>query len=232
MPVSRQLLRQFPLLQPLAEQALDQLSAGMRLRSYARRETVVSKDDKNSFLGFLVDGRLQGLDFTVDGRGVGLFFVDPSDYFGELSVIDNQAPSEYVVAATKSTVAALDATQARELVINSPAIAQAVMLRMAQRTRAAMAQRTLLALPTPFQRLCAMLLTLWRQQPSDTALIVNVPTHQELAIMINASRETVTRAFQVLFFQKDLARVGNDLHVLQAANLKAYAEGRSSPMKS
>ena len=66
MPVSLQLLTQFPLLHSLSREALDPLSAKMTLRSFARRAMVLSKDSATQELGFLVDGRLQGIDFTVD----------------------------------------------------------------------------------------------------------------------------------------------------------------------
>ena len=72
MPVSLQLLSQFPLLQPLPRDVLEPLSAQMTLRSFARRAVVMSKENTLPELGFLVDGRLQGIDFTVDGRSVGL----------------------------------------------------------------------------------------------------------------------------------------------------------------
>lgn len=232
MPVSAQLLSQFPLLQPLPSEVMEQLSGAMYLRSFARRSMVISKETTPQMLGFLVEGRLQGVDFTVDGRSVGLYFVDPGDYFGELSVVDGQPLSEYVVAASKSTVAFLDAPQARDLIFSQPELARAVMLRMAHRVRTVTAQRTLLGLPNPFQRLCVLLLQLPQQPSTAPDTITDVPTHQELAIMINASRETVTRAFQVLFFHAFLVREGNDLRILRRDRIKEIAEGRADPPKS
>jgi len=232
MPVSLQLLTQFPLLHPLPREALETLSGQMYLRSYARRAMVISKDSASQELGFLVEGRLQGVDFTVDGRSVGLYFVDPGDYFGELSVVDGQASSEFVVAAARSTVALLEARAARELISMNPDLARAVMARLAQRVRAVMAQRMLLSLANPFQRLCAQVLQLSQNQNSGTVTVDPVPTHQELAIMINASRETVTRAFQLLFLNEILVRDGNTLTLVKEAYLKDIAEGRVDAPKA
>lgn len=232
MPVSLQLLSQFPLLQPLQQGVLAPLSAQMTLRQFARRGMVISKDSPTQELGFLVEGRLQGVDFTVDGRSVGLYFVDPGDYFGELSVVDGQAPSEFVVAAVKSTVAFLEARVARELILAHPDLARAVMTRLAQRVRSVMAQRTLLSLPNPFQRLCVLLLQLPQRVEGSQSAVDQAPTHQELAIMINASRETVTRAFQVLFLNKVLVRDGNSLRLMRPEVLKDIAEGRADPPKA
>ena len=232
MPVSVQLLHQFALLQPLPQELLAPLSARMQLRQFARRAMVMSKESPTQELGFLVDGRLQGVDFTVDGRSVGLFFVDPGDYFGELSLVDGKAPSEYVVAAAKSTVAFLDATIARELILTHPPLAQAVMARLAERVRAVIAQRTLLSLPNPFQRLCVLLLQLPQRTTEGQTDVDQPPTHQEMAIMINASRETVTRAFQLLFAHKVLVRDGSALHIVRADTLQGIAEGRIDPPKA
>lgn len=232
MPVSAQLLSQFPLLQPLPPEVMAQLSASMQLRTFARRAMVLSKEVPSQVLGFLVDGRLQGVDFTVDGRSVGLYFVDQGDYFGELSVVDGRPPSEYVVAASKSTVAFLDAALARQLIFNQPTLASSVMSKMASRVRAVTAQRTLLSLPNPFQRLCVLLTQLQAQSGSSPDRIANIPTHQELAIMINASRETVTRSFQVLFTQELLTRDGDDLRILRQQAINEIAEGKTDPSKS
>lgn len=232
MPVSTQLLARFALLQPLSGEALEPLSRAMSLREFARREVVVAKENTLMELGFLVEGRLQGVDFTVDGRSVGLYFVDPGDYFGELPLVDGKPSAEHVVAAVKSVVAFLDARAARDLILNNPALAQAVMARLAQRVREGLAQRTLLSLPNPFQRLCALLLQLPASSLQGVATIEQAPTHQELAIMINSSRETVTRAFQVLFAHSMLVRDGNSLRIEKAVLLQDIAQGRADPPKA
>ena len=232
MPVSVQLLSQFPLLRPLQQDVLSQISANMTLKHFARRALVISKDNPTDVLGFLLEGRLQGVDFTVDGRSVGLYFVDPGDYFGELSVIDEMKPAEFVVAAVRSTVAFLPAPLAREMILGHPDIAHTVMLRMASRVREVMAQRTLLSLPNPFQRLCTLLLQLPYHSGEALVEVEQAPTHQELAIMINSSRETVTRAFQVLFAHNVLVREGNALRLVKPDFLKSVAEGRLDPPKS
>lgn len=133
------------------------------------------------------------------------------------------------MAASKSTVALLDAATARDLITQKPELAQAVMKRLAERVRSVMAQRTLLSLPNPFQRLCALLLKLPQRQSGSVAEVDQAPTHQELAIMINASRETVTRAFQVLFLRGILVREGNSLKLVNIQVLQNIAQGREEP---
>lgn len=231
MPVSIQLLSRFSLLATLGAEEQGPLSLAMTLKEFGRRAVVIEKDSPSSSLGFLVEGRLQGVDFTVDGRSVGLYFVDPGDYFGELPIVDGHPSPEHTVAVVKSTVAFLDGRVARELILNQPALAQSVMERLAARVRAGMAQRTVLSLPNPFQRLCALLLQLMTAEGGGVAIIEQVPTHQELAIMINASRETVTRIFQVFFAHQILIRDGVALKLLQTDWLRQIAQGRVPPPK-
>ena len=61
--------------------------------------------------------------------------------------------------------------------------------------------------------------------------VVNAPTHQELANMINASRETVTRVFQLLQSRGVIERDGNDLRVDRPDFLREVAAGRLDPSK-
>ncbi len=208
------------------------LSTQMVLRQFARREVVCSKEQTRFELGFLLEGRLHGVDFTVDGRGVSLYFVDPGDYFGELPIIDGLRPAEHLIAATKSTAVFLDVAPARRLIVEHPEIAQLVMARLAARVRDATAQRTLLALPNPFQRLCVQLLLLARPASPATPCLDPAPTHQELAMMINASRETVTRAFQVLMLHQTIRRDGARLLLLRRDYLDDIGAGRVEPPKT
>ena len=208
------------------------LSQDMTLQEYPKRGVILAKDSAVRGLGFLLAGRLQGVDFTIDGRSVGLYFVEPGDYFGELSVIDGQLPSEFVIAATQSVVTNLSLVRIQQLTAKYPQIPQQFLSRMALRVRNVLAQRTLLGLPNPVQRLCVLLLQLPVRKNAGVYLLDPVPTHQELAIMINTSRETVTRAFQIMTQQKIIVREGNQLKVLQLSSLKEIAEGNKEIPKT
>lgn len=225
MPLPPALLHQLDLLRELPPAQQERLAGLMSERSYARREIVFNKEEPGQFLCFLLEGRLQGVDFTLDGREVGLYFVEPGQYFGEMSVIDGLPRGDYVIAVARARVALLPAEEARRLMTQTAEIASVVLRRLTGQLRAATAQRALLGLPNPAQRVCAQLLQLL---PGGTGAhqIAHAPTHQELAIMINSSRETVTRVFQVLQARGTVAREGHGLEVLDLASLTAIAEGR------
>ena len=63
-----------------------------------------------------------------------------------------------------------------------------------------------------------------KEQP--TSVISNPPTHMEIAIMLNVSRETVTRVFQTLQNRQIVKRDGSaSLRVNDLVSLKNFAEG-------
>ena len=68
------------------------------------------------------------------------------------------------------------------------------------------------------------------KQTKESAEITNPPTHMEIAIMLNLSRETVTRVFQGLQNQKIVRRDGpSRLIISNLVLLKKYAEGKQNP---
>src|SRR4051812_40578275 len=104
MPVAQLVLNQLPLLAGLPQVTLAHLAQHGSERAFAKREVVLQKGSDGGALCFLIEGRLQGVDFTVDGREVGLYFVNPGDYFGDIAVIDGETQPVYVTAVSRSRV--------------------------------------------------------------------------------------------------------------------------------
>lgn len=212
MAVHTSLLQQFALLRLFSTDALDALAAHSGLRTYAKREVVLSKDVPPQHLLFLLEGRLQAVDFTLDGREVGLHFIQEGQYFGEVPLLDGLVSPDIVIANKKSQVVMVPSALVRPLIFASPPAIEALTVALTQRIREQSRQRQILGIISPLQRICALLQNLSETGP-EPGVIENAPTHQEIAIMINLTRETVTRAFQVLQSQGALARDGDDLKV-------------------
>jgi len=228
MAVSTLILKNFALLQPLPDELLTQLGQQSKLIEVPRRKVVMEKNQTAHSLGLLVDGRLQGVDITIDGREAGLYFIEPNDFFGELSVIDQQPTTEFVIALSTSRFLMIPSIMIRQLIEQSPQIATIINQRLAQRLRESMQQRTLLSMPSPIQRVCAQLIQMTLKTPSGQQIVIYAPTHQEIAIMINTTRETVTRVFQKLQKNGTIVREGSSLHIKNIEQLSQLAkEGES-----
>ena len=186
------------LLQGLEYSVVERIASGCALKNVDRNEFLLHKGSSGEYLFFLISGRLQVVDVLEDGREIGLNFLYAGSYFGELSVIDELPRSASVRATEASTVALLPRRQAQELIYGNPLIAERIMKRMAASLRMATEYRTLLAIPGAVQRVFALLLQLAKVSAGGEAVIDNLPKQKEIAIMVNTSRETVSRAIQEL----------------------------------
>lgn len=230
MPIPIPILQGLRLFSQLPEEKLLFLSRALHERRVERREIVIKRGELQGGLGFLIEGRLQCVNFTLDGKEVGTDFIQDGDFFGELSVIDALPAPEFVIAVAPSRVTQIDREQARELMFSTPAASAAVASRLADRLRRAAEHRALLALPSSFQRVCAQLMVLARRDLQAARLIIRMPpTHQEIAIMVNTSRETVTRTLQFLLAEQIVSREGPDLSVVRPEGLQAAVDGKITP---
>jgi CRP-like cAMP-binding protein len=123
----------------------------------------------------------------------------------------------------------------RKLILSHPAMTEAITAGLARRIRAQSEQRQILSINNPMQRVCAQLILLLRSSPAPFSnekeeikrkSLSNAPTHQELAMMLNLSRETVTRVFQVLQSNGALDRQSDALSVDMDRILDLVHEGR------
>lgn len=214
-------LQNIPLLSGLDPALLRQIGMAMQYRKVDKGGYVLHKGSAGDHLLFLLAGRLRVVDLTEDGREMGLSLLSPGDYFGELSIIDGLPRSASVIAMENSLISLLPAAQAVQLIYAHPLIAERVMKRLALTIRNAASHRSILGLPNAHQRVYALLAQLMKITPGGLAVIENVPTQQDISIMVNTSRETVSRALSVLIqngtVEKDLRR----LIVRQPEQLKA-----------
>jgi CRP-like cAMP-binding protein len=172
---------------------------------------VLHKGGQGEHLLFLLSGRLQAVDVSEEGREIGLSIIMPGDYFGDLAIIDGQPRSASVIASEASLVAFLPRTQALDLIYNTPLVAERMLKRMASKIRDASNYRAILGIPNAFQRVFALLNQFARVAPGGLVVIDKMPSQQEIAIMVNTSRETVSRAIHSLIqkgvVEKDMRRL-------------------------
>lgn len=232
--LSPQILGQIPLLQGLDPGLYQDLAKSIRLQVVPRGHYVMHKGDRGDFLYLVFQGRLLVVDVTADGRQTGLNFLSPGDFFGELAMVDELPRSASVMAVANSLVAALNKDRARELFFENPVVAERMLLHMAARLRATTDFRAIVGIPNAFHRVYALVKLLAKPDPGGLLTIENMPTHTHLALMTNTSRETVSRAMNVLTEQgaveKDNRRlIVRDLAVIE--RLLAEVVAVKSPIK-
>ena len=204
-------LQNIPLLKGVDQATLERMAPAFLIRNFVRGGFVLHKGGSGEHLLFLLSGRLQAVDVSEEGREIGLSIITPGDYFGDLAIIDGLPRSASVIASEASLVAFLPRTQALELIYNTPLVAERMLKRMASKIRDASNYRAILGIPNAFQRVFALLNQFARVAPGGLVVIDKMPSQQEIAIMVNTSRETVSRAIHSLIqkgvVEKDMRRL-------------------------
>ena len=206
--VSIGVLSRIPLLADLPEDTLLALSEAMKPVRYGKRDFVMHKGDHATDLLFLLEGRLLVVDVSSEGRQTGLNFIAPGDFFGELASIDGLPRSATIVAAAPSLVGVLPKPAARTLIFGNSVVAERMLEHIALKLRAATEYRVLLGIPNAFCRVYSLVHLLAKPDPGKLITIENMPTHEQIGLMTNTSRETVTRALHVLYDQCILEKDG------------------------
>ena len=217
-------LRKIPLLAELSEEEMQRVKADMRIRQYAKREVVLQKGASGDSLLFLLSGSLQVVDITEDGRAIGLRMLAPGDFFGEIAVINGSMRSASVVALTPVLVALLPRQTALHLFAHSPSVANHMLRFLAAKVQRDSEFRALLSIHNTSRRIYTFLDLLKEKKEGDLHVVENLPTHQDIANMINTSRETVTRALLTLTQQGIIQKGTHRLIIVDPAALQKLAQ--------
>ena len=222
-----ELLKKFNLFQKLSEKDLEYLCVNSAVERHSRRSIIFKAGVMENRVCMLFEGRLQGVDFTIDGREVGLYFVEPGDYCGELYVFDDGTQTEHLIALNASVVVLVSADAIRSVAKANPDIILSIGNKLASRVRQMATQRSLLSVPNVLQRVCTQIWLLIPDSHKDQRVeIDNLPTHMEIAIMLNLSRETITRVFQQLQKADIVNRKGQSrLAIENLSRLKKIVDG-------
>jgi CRP-like cAMP-binding protein len=217
-------LRRIPLLADLTDEEVAMIKPDLRIRSYAKREVVLHKGGKGDGLLFLLSGRMQVVDITEDGRAVGLRLLAPGDFFGEIALINNSTRTASVVALTEVLVAFLPAATAMHLFSHVPSVAKMMLQHLAQKIQRDSEFRSLLSINNTSRRIYTYLV-LMQKKNEDGTVVENLPTHQDIANMINTSRETVTRALLVLSQKGIIKKDQHRLIIQKPEDLQKLTQG-------
>lgn len=194
--------------------ALERLA---RRRSYAEGEVIVSEAERGDALYVLLTGKVKVVLYGESGREVILStFREPGDFFGEMSLLDDEPRSATVLAMAPSTLLVLSRADFRAHLARHPRVAVQVMTELSRRLRRADAVIGDLALLDVLGRLAARLrdLAVADGEPTPEGReLRNRPTQAEIAAMIGASRETVSRALSELARRGDVVLTGRRLLV-------------------
>ena len=154
------------------------------------------EDDPGDALYIVSAGQVKVVLIGEDGREVILSVLNDGDFFGEMSLIDDEPRSAHVIAMRDSRLLVLRRDDFQQQLQQVPSIALKVLKVMVQRLRRADAKIGGLVLLDVNGRVARLLLDL--ADESGGPRITRKLTHHTIAQMIGSSRETVSRAMREL----------------------------------
>jgi CRP/FNR family cyclic AMP-dependent transcriptional regulator len=183
-----------PLFRGVDRDELAKFGELVRDRAYPKGSVILFQDDPGDSLYIVRSGRVKVVLIGEDGREVILGVLEQGSHFGELALIDDQPRSAHVIAMEDSQLLILRREDFRRRVDANPSVAWALLCELSRRLRKADDKIGGLVLLDVPGRIARLLLDLAEESGGPT--IDKVLTHQTIAQMIGASRETVSRSMK------------------------------------
>ena len=192
------LLRRVPLFSLLTVAQAEVISGAVIKRRFKRGEALVEQGQKSNALFILLTGRARVVTSDSRGREVILATLAQGDYLGEMSIIDNEPHSATVRAEVQTDVLMLGRAEFARCLTENASMSLVVMRGLVKRLRHADRKIESLALLDVYGRVAHALLDFAVADAQGQLLIKDKISRQDLAKMVGASREMVSRVMKDL----------------------------------
>ena len=195
--VSADFLTTVPIFSNLRAEDLDPLAGKLRRRGYQRGEVIFHQDDPADRMHIIVEGRIRISITSDDGREKDLAVLQTGDCFGEMALLDGSNRSATATAVGMAQTLALYREDFMAFLKEHPEVVARTTSLLTSRLRSVnqmLGDLAFLDVPT---RMAKQLLALAEAYGDDSGQdgSIEVPMGQdELARLVGASRETISRA--------------------------------------
>ena len=195
------LLSLVDVLEPLSEGELEEFSRSVPDTHVGRGQVFYAPGDESEALFLLKKGKVRIYKSTPDGWEFTLAVVEAGTMFGEMSLTAQRMRETYAEAVEPSDICVLRREDLERVVRSNPDVGLAMLRVLSERLRVCEERLEDVGLKDVPARLARLLLQLVAQEGVMTPEGPTIPTHythRQLASMVGASRESVTRAFTKL----------------------------------
>lgn len=189
-------LRTISIFAELTAEELRELSQICSVRSFEKDNVIFLEKEQAQYLYIVLKGKVKITIQGEDGKEVILSWLPEGDFFGEMSLLDEEPRSANVVAAEEVDLLQLPRDVFLRILKQNPNFMQRIFTTLSLRVRKANHQIASLALLDVYGRVARVINDLAQEEGKrlrDGRIQVRLPPHREIANMIGTSRETVTR---------------------------------------
>ncbi len=190
-------LKTVPLFAAFSDQQIATLLNYVQHRSFPRNVYVMQAGDETDSLYVMLSGKVKVVISDEQGREVILGFMGAQDFFGEMGILDDQPRSASIYTLEPCEMLRLSKSGFVNCIKENADVAMLVIRNLVRRLRDADRQIESLALVDVSGRVARLLIDMAKE--TDGKLVVaRMPAKQEIARMIGASREMVSRVVKDL----------------------------------
>lgn len=188
------MLEKVSLFANIPPECLLKLEQTSSLRKYPKNTILFMEGDANAQLFVIKRGLVCIHTDDNEGRQLVLNYMGPGEYFGELSLLDDKPRSASASTVEDSMLMVISREHFRDFMREHPELYEMLMVGLVDRIRALTGNVKDMALLDVYGRVAH---TLERLCSADTDVSPKL-THQDIANMVGASREMVSRVMKEL----------------------------------
>jgi len=196
-PIHIGILRNVPLFAVLDDTQLTALAGVMSRKSAPKNRTILKAGDPTDSLFIVLAGRTKVQMADDEGKEVILNVLGPGDFFGEMGLLDDAPRAASVVTTEPSEFLSVTKDDFNALLKDNYDMALVIMRGLVKRLREADRKIESLALLDVYGRVARVLLE-FSTDVDGQKVIKNKLPRQDIAKMIGASREMVSRVMKDL----------------------------------
>ncbi len=219
-------LRSTPLFLGLSEELLEAISRKALVKTYRAGEAVVNEEDPVRSLCVVLDGQVKLSKSSTEGKEQTLTLLGPGDPFGLCTAFASNDFPANAVTLKKTTILTIPGSAVEDIVRQEPMLLLNIIRVLSLRLKETMSLVEALALKELPQRVASFLLHGLARQDSDSQCSLELAiTHRELAKIIGATPEALSRALRKMS-EDGLLRVdGRKITVHDREALRELAQG-------
>ncbi|PKG97360.1 Crp/Fnr family transcriptional regulator [Paraglaciecola sp. MB-3u-78] len=209
----------------LPESLADMLLEKGKVKVLHDQQTLHQKNDLADGFHCVVIGRIRISNFTVEGKELVLTWIQPGNWFGEISLIDGQPRTHDAHAEGTTTLLKVPKSAFEQLFIDHHQWSRHIMRLLCQRVRATFSLIDETGCLSLKGQLCKRLSLMYQGLEEQQSKSMEITISQDaLAQLIHSSRQTVNKILQGLQKEKVITLRYGEVVILDRNALEALSQ--------
>lgn len=213
-------IKLIPVFANMPDDVLEVIAQNARCAEFTAGHTLLKAGGTPGYMMIIMSGSARLNEQAEDGHVIDISYAGLNDLLAWLSVIDGKPGNQTITTVTHCKLLILPIALMQNLIANNALLASRFLQLSAHTIRRQSQTRAMLSLPNAFHRVFVQISLL---SSGTSNVVTSLPKQQDIANSVNTSRETVSRALQMLIKSGVLHKVGHQIVIKRADALKKLA---------